>query len=278
MLSTDRVDAGRRLARRLRHPHRAGRPARHGRRARVDDARDRLRRLSTRQTARRPGVPVTSKRAAGALALVGGVVLVLVGTRASKLARHRVDVAGRSLRHLAGRLHGLSYRLRGRHPDPGVPDEVLADRIRSSLGPVEKRLDLPRVHVMAEDHVAVLHGAVGSRSDADEVERAVAAVSGVSGVESYLHVGLGPGDTRPSEGRGVQQPSDAHQRLLDAATSAGLDPHLARPAVRAILATFADRLPPGERDQVATHLPADVRELFRPPRRTRRGGAAPHRG
>jgi uncharacterized protein (DUF2267 family) len=40
--------------------------------------------------------------------------------------------------------------------------------------------------------------------------------------------------------------------------------------LRAILATFADRLPAGERDQLAAHFPADVRALFTPPRRTRR--------
>lgn len=220
-------------------------------------------------TRRRPMRP-TVKRAAGGAALAGGLLMLRPGTHANKVLRHRLDVAGRRLRHLGGRLHGVSYRLRGGHPDPGVVDEVLADRIRSSLGTLEKRLDIPHVHVMVEDHVALLHGSVSTPSEADEIEQAVAGVSGVRGVESYLHVGLGAGDTRPSEGRAVEQASEAMERLLAAARSAGLEPSLARPAVRAILATFADRLPPGERDQVATHLPADVRALFTPPRRLRR--------
>ena len=46
-------------------------------------------------------------------------------------------------------------------------------------------------------YVALLHGEVSSEADADELERAVAAVTGVLGVESYLHVGLTSGDTRP---------------------------------------------------------------------------------
>lgn len=217
----------------------------------------------------------SGKRTASGIALAGGVVLLRPGTLANRAVRHQVDIAGRRLRHFADRLHGLSYRLRGRRPDADVTDHVLADRIRSSLGVVARRLDLPHIHVMVQDHVALLHGAVGTTDEADEIERAVAAVSGVVGVESYLHVGLEGGDTRPSAGREVRQPSDARKRLIDAATAAGVDPAVAGQVVRAILAIFADRLPYGERDQVAAHLPADVRELFTPPRRARR--AAPPR-
>jgi uncharacterized protein (DUF2267 family) len=163
----------------------------------------------------------------------------------------------------------VSYRLGGRHPDPAASGNVLADRIRSSLGPLEKHLDLPRIHVMAEGHIALLHGEVGTEAEADEIEAAVETVSGVLGVESYLHVGLDRGDTRPSVGRAVEQPSEARRRLFAAATSAGIDSSLAPSVVRAILATFAERIPQDERDQVATHLPADVRSMFNPPRRIR---------
>jgi uncharacterized protein (DUF2267 family) len=184
---------------------------------------------------------------------------------------HQVDVVARHLLHLGGRLHGLSYRLRAGHPDPEASGAMLADRIRSSLGSLEKRLDVPHVHVMAEGHVALLHGEVGTEEDADEIEAAVAAQSGVLGVESYLHIGLAGGDTRPSAGKAAQPPSNACLRLIDAATGAGLDPATARPVVRGILATFAERLPAGERDQVSAHLPADVRTMFTPPRRIRHG-------
>lgn len=213
--------------------------------------------------------PGTKRAVVAAIALAGAVVFLRPGTHANRVARHRLDLAGRRLRHFAGRLRGVSYRMRGGRPDPDVTDDVLADRIRSSLGGIEKRLDVPRIHVMVVDHVALLHGAVGSPDDAAEIERAVAAVSGVVGVESCLHVGLGGGDTRPSAGT-AEHPSEARTRLIDAATAAGIDAANAGQVVRAILASFADRLPSGERDQVAAHLPADVRELFTPPRRANR--------
>ena len=210
-----------------------------------------------------------TKRFTGGLAIVGGAVLLRPGTRANKTVRHQLDTLARHLRNVGGHLEGVTYRLRGGRPDPDVSDLVLADRIRSSLGSVEKRLDLPRIHVMVEDHVALLHGVVGTEEEAETIERTVEAVSGVVGVESYLHVGLGGGDTRPSAGKLVEQPSDAHRRLVGAAVTAGVDPAVAQRVVRAVLATFAARLPAGERDQVAAHLSADVRAMFRPPRRSR---------
>ncbi len=208
-----------------------------------------------------------TKTAAGGLALAGGIILLRSGVRTPRQARHQVDVAARHLRHLGGRLHGVSYKMRGGHPDPDVGDTVLADRVRSTLGPLERRLDVPRVHVMVEDHVVLLHGCVGTHAEAAEIEQATAEVSGVSGVESYLHVGLAPNDTRPSAGRAVHPASEAMRSLLAAAEAAGLDEAVARPVVRGVLATFADRLPAGEREQVAAHLPADVRAMFTPPRR-----------
>lgn len=212
----------------------------------------------------------TTRRTAEGLAVVGGAIVVLrPGTRVNRAVRHQAEALGRHLRHFGGRLHGASYHLRGRQPDPNVSGNVLADRIRSSLGPLEKRRDLPHIHVMAEGRIALLHGEVGTEAEADEIEAAVETVSGVLGVESYLHIGLARGDTRPSAGRAVEQPSEARRRLFAAATSTGINPNDAPSVVRAILATFAERIPRDERDQVATHLPADVRSMFNPPRRIR---------
>ena len=142
----------------------------------------------------------------GSLMLAGGAFLARQRREVVSLTAQAVRIAGRRLRYLSGRLEGISYILEGRHPDPNVPDSVLADRIRSELGGLEKRRDLPHVHVMVEDHIALLHGEVDTRDDAAAIESAVAAVSGVQDVKSHLHIGLLHGDTRPSEGRAQGTP------------------------------------------------------------------------
>ncbi|HEY5014036.1 MAG TPA: DUF2267 domain-containing protein, partial [Acidimicrobiia bacterium] len=183
-----------------------------------------------------------------------------------RTARHVIDRVTRDVRYLAASAPGIAYRLAGRHPNPDVGDDVLADRIRSSLGPLEKRLDVPRVHVMVEDHVALVHGDVPNEEAAGAIEHAIMHVSGVKGVESHLHAGFVAGDTRPSQGAAVRPPtSDALRALLDAASDAGAawDP---RAAVHATLCAFMDRIPEGERAQVNAHLPADVRALAGPAR------------
>lgn len=206
-----------------------------------------------------------------------GVVIAL--RRPGSAAWRRIR---RTLTHLRGHLHyaqgrfeGAAYRFRGRKPDAAVTDNVLADRVRSSLGRTERELDLPHVHVMVERHVALLHGAVATEENARRIEHEVASVPGIAGVESYLHVGLGRWDTRPSEGRAVHRPSEAMEALLVAAEKAGVSAEAAPLVVRGVLATFADRLPASNRSHLASNLPADVRPLFTPPRRIR--GAAPAR-
>ena len=208
----------------------------------------------------------------GAAAVWGGAALVGAGLAARsragrrarrELHRHRRRMVGH-VRHLAGRWQGAVYRLYGSRPDPAVIDTVLADRIRSTLGPLEARLDLPRAHVMCQDHVALLHGDVATADQAREIEAAVAAVPGVAGVRSFLHVGLLPGDSRPSDGGRGRQPSLALRRLRDAAVTAGADETRSVAAVRAVLAAFVGELPEGERGHFMVHLPADVRVLLEP--------------
>jgi uncharacterized protein (DUF2267 family) len=200
---------------------------------------------------------------AGAAAAVGAVLA------ARPELRHHVrrggDAAARHLQRLAGQWQGARYRLAGRVPDPDVDDATLADRVRSSIGPVVKRLDLPHVHVMAEEHVVLLHGEVSTPADARVIEEAVRAVSGVDGVESYLHVGLLDSDTRPSSGR--QEPSEQYRRVVAAVRAAGVDEEYAAPVARAVLAAFGDGLPDGERGHVLAHLSPDVRAMAEPPRR-----------
>lgn len=211
----------------------------------------------------------TTRRLARLGALGAGfAAAVIVAPRDSAIGRTARRVArrlARDVRYLAGSAPGIVYRLSGRRPDPYAPDDVIADRIRSALGPLEKRLDVPRVLVMVDRNVAILHGDVATPADARAIENAVMRVSGVDGVESHLHVGLAVGDTRPSEGRAAPQPpSPALDELLHAASSAGAQD--SRYAVRAVLGAFFDRVPGDERVQVFAHLPADVRALAAAPR------------
>jgi uncharacterized protein (DUF2267 family) len=205
-------------------------------------------------------------QAAGLVAGAIGVVAAAPDSAIGRAARRLGDRLTRDARYAAASAPGIAYRLAGRRPDPNVSDDVLADRIRSSLGPLEKRLDVPRVHVMVGDHVAIVHGEVSDERDACAIEHAIMRISGVSGVESHLHVGLVSGDTRPSQGATVPPPpSEALRTLLDAAAGAGGD--VQQGALHAVLCGFADRLPEDERNHVFAHLPADVRALAGPVRR-----------
>jgi uncharacterized protein (DUF2267 family) len=210
-----------------------------------------------------------TKRLVQASAVVAGAIGVVAvkapETPAGRAVNRLGARLGRDVRYVAASAPGIAYRLAGRRPDPDVPDDLLADRVRSMIGPLEKRLDVPRVHVMVEHRIALLHGSVPSVTDAAAIEHAVTRVSGIAGVESHLHVGLGLGDTRPSEGATVALPSPQLDALLDAASNAGASEP--RSAVHAVLCGFADRIPEDERAQVFGQLPADVRELAGPPRR-----------
>lgn len=207
-----------------------------------------------------------TKRLVKMAGLAAGVVGVVAASTPDGPIRRFADRLARDVRYAAASAPGILYRLAGRRPDPDVSDDVLADRIRSSLGPLEKRLDVPHVHVTVEDHAAILHGEVPDEGDAGAIERATLCISGVTGVESHLHAGLVSGDTRPSQGSAVPRPpSEPLRALLDAARDAGANqPRL---AVHAVLCGFADRMPEDERDQVFAHLPADVRALAGPVRR-----------
>ena len=158
-------------------------------------------------------ITTTAEMAAGVIGLAAASAPGTAPFRAARRAGARVT---RELRSLASRTPGVVYHVARRRPDPDVDDRVLADRIRSALGPLEHDLDVPRVHVMVDDHVALLHGDVPNDAAAIRIERAVLHVSGVRGIESHLHSGLVPGDTRPSEGR-------AHARP-DARRGSGRDP------------------------------------------------------
>lgn len=205
-------------------------------------------------------------------AAFGAVVLFGRNTSTRRVVRHVGQKAGRRARYLRGVADGARYRIRGRRPDPHVSDDILSQRVRSALGRLEKQRDLPRVHVMVEDQLVLLHGDVPTADDVYEIERQVLTVSGVRSIESYLHVGLTHGTTRPSEGHAAQaeQASDALRALLQAARDGGASEDDAVASVRAVLGAFIERIPEDEREQLLSHLPRDARDLAGP---TRRDGA-----
>lgn len=197
---------------------------------------------------------------AGAVAALGvGILERTPGGR--RLSRHLARRVTRFARYESGRLEGVRYHLARRSPDPKVVDSVLADRVRSMLGPLEHRLDVPRVHVSACGHQVMLHGEVDSWEQESEVVRAVRAVPGVHRVTSRLTVGLFAGDSRPSEGAKHRPESAGMRKVLAAAHGAGVSAGGERAAARSVLSTFVDMLPGGERAHVVGHLPGDLRAL-----------------
>ena len=201
-----------------------------------------------------------------AIALVAAAGLGLAAVRTPVARRQARDLrlfARRKARYAAGRMRGVAYRLWSRGPSPEVPDAVVAQRVRSKLGPLRKRLDLPQIHVSVCGHEVDLHGAVDTPGQARRIAAAAANIPGVDVVTSHLRVGLAAGATRPSQGR-VRPPSTARRTLLLAASEAGAEAATSEQLTAAILDAFLYRLPAGERAHVLAHLPADVRTLLAP--------------
>jgi hypothetical protein len=81
---------------------------------------------------------------------------------------------------------GLAYRAMRRHPSTTVDDSILADRIRSTIGPLEKQLHNSRINVTVENGTAILHGDIESREAATRIEDAVRGIAGVRDIRSHL--------------------------------------------------------------------------------------------
>jgi osmotically-inducible protein OsmY len=102
-----------------------------------------------------------------ALAAIGG----WLATRSKSLTKN----ANPYVHNAVNRAKGLTYRAMRRHPSTTVDDSVLADRIRSTIGPLEKQLGLSRINVMVEDGIAILHGDIDSDDAALQIEDSVVA-------------------------------------------------------------------------------------------------------
>jgi len=121
------------------------------------------------------------KRAWAAAASVAAISGWLA-TRSKSLTKNASPYLHRTV-HQA---KGLAYRTTRRHPSTTVDDSILADRIRSTIGPLEKRLHNSRINVTVENGIAILHGDIDSREAATRIEEAVRGVAGVRDTRSHL--------------------------------------------------------------------------------------------
>jgi osmotically-inducible protein OsmY len=103
-------------------------------------------------------------------------------TRSKSLSKN----ASPYLHRTAHKAKGLAYRVTRRHPSTTVDDSVLADRIRSTIGPLEKQLHISRINVTVENGIAILHGDIESPDLAEQIEEAVRGVAGVRDIRSHL--------------------------------------------------------------------------------------------
>jgi osmotically-inducible protein OsmY len=115
-----------------------------------------------------------------------GAKLGIDKLRRSDRAESTVADLRRRGHHLAGRAKGMAYRTLGRHPSADVDDATLAGRVRSSIGPLEKRLHVPRVHVTVDKGTAILHGEVPDSEAETQIVKAVDSIAGVRDVRSHL--------------------------------------------------------------------------------------------
>lgn len=181
------------------------------------------------------------------------------GRSRAAMARTRRRVAG-AMRHLSGRLEGIAYHLERRQPDPNVSDDILAQRVASTLGLLTRKLDLPRLRVSVHDGVVQLTGQVDTDASRMAIRRATRAVPGVRRVDTRAVTRLG--DTqRPSQARRAQR-SRSFREIVGAVHALDVgDEHDAARLAGSVLHVLLGILPDGERLHLAGHLPDDVREL-----------------
>src|SRR3990170_4425490 len=119
-------------------------------------------------------------------AWAAGASVAAIGGWLAMRSKSLTKNASPYLRRTVHQARGLAYRAMRRHPSTTVDDPVLADRIRSTIGPLEKQLHNSRVNVTVENGVAILHGEVKSPEAATQIEEAVRGVAGVRDVRSHL--------------------------------------------------------------------------------------------
>jgi len=119
-------------------------------------------------------------------AWAAGVSAAAIGGWLATRSKAFTKNASPYLRRTLNQAHGLVYRATRRHPSTTVDDTVLADRIRSTIGPLEKQLHNSRINVTVENGIAILHGDIESPEAARQIEQGVRGVAGVQGIRSNL--------------------------------------------------------------------------------------------
>ena len=117
---------------------------------------------------------------------VTGAFAVAIGGWLATRSKSLTKNASPYLHRTVNQAKGWAYRATRRHPSTPVDDSVLADRIRSTIGPLEKQLHNSRINVTVENGIAILHGDIESPEAAIQIEDAVRGVAGVHGIRSHL--------------------------------------------------------------------------------------------
>ncbi|TCC45544.1 BON domain-containing protein [Kribbella pittospori] len=132
---------------------------------------------------------MTLRKLLATAAVVGAAVGAKIGIdrlRHSSRAESTVADLRRRGRHWVGQAKGFTYHALRRHPDVNVDDATLADRVRSSIGPLEKRLHVPHVLVTVENGTVILHGEIPNSEAETEIVNAIDGIAGVHEVRSHL--------------------------------------------------------------------------------------------
>ena len=145
------------------------------------------------------------------------------------------------------------------------------------VGPLERRLDLPHVHVMAEDHVVLLHGEGRGRRGCgrDRECRAPRVRCRGSGVVSPCRPTARRHSAVARSGGAAAAIGGRAQALLGAAAESGSWRGARLRSGPGDLVGVRRSDPGGRRAQLLAHLPHDVREMVTPPRYLGRASRRP---
>jgi uncharacterized protein (DUF2267 family) len=196
--------------------------------------------------------------------ILAGIAVVGVHPRVRRTLRRSGQRVRRRISYLRGRVRGLRYRMLARGPTPDVDDDVLEQRVRSTLGSLRRRYDLPPIEVSA-----VMDGSVvldGYAPDLEQVRELEASLSEIPGVEMVIsRIQVDDAVLRPSQRRDPAA-SPLRRELLAAVRQLDVgDEEQVERLVAATLVALFSLLPDDPARHLRSHVPADVQMLIAPP-------------